>query len=248
MFGRLRHPALPIVSSPINNRNNRNFINMKRKAEKAVILLSGGIDSAVSFYSAKKKGYKLTALIFDYNQRHKKEIEYAKRLINLNKAKFYLIKLNLSWAKSSLVNKKIKVPYGRSLNSRAIPSTYVPGRNIIFLTYAASLAESIGAEKIFIGAHIQDYSGYPDCRPQFLRDFQAALNSGLSNKKINIVAPLIKKNKKEIIRLGQELKVPFQFTWSCYQGGKYPCQRCDSCRFRIKAFKELGAGDPGLRK
>lgn len=212
--------------------------------EKGVILLSGGIDSATTLYFAKKRGCQLTALIFDYNQRHKKEIECARRIAQLNRIKYIIEKINLSWAKSSLTDKKIKVPVNRNLNKKEIPLTYVPARNIIFLSYAFSLAESIGAKKIFIGAHTQDYSMYPDCRPEFLQSFQKAANLGIKSKGIKIIAPLIDKSKKEIIELGIKLKVPFGLTWSCYKGGRFPCERCDSCRFRIKAFRELGLEDP----
>ncbi|MBU0694439.1 MAG: 7-cyano-7-deazaguanine synthase QueC [Candidatus Omnitrophica bacterium] len=212
--------------------------------EKGVILLSGGIDSATTLYFAKKRGCQLTALIFDYNQRHKKEIECARRIAQLNRIKYIIEKINLSWAKSSLTDRRIKVPVNRNLNKKEIPLTYVPGRNIIFLSYAFSLAESIGAKKIFIGAHTQDYSGYPDCRPEFLQSFQKAANLGIKSKGIKIIAPLIDKRKKEIIELGIKLKVPFGLTWSCYKGGRFPCERCDSCRFRIEAFKKLRLSDP----
>ena len=159
-----------------------------------------------------------------------------------------MIKINLSWTKSSLTQRKMKVPLNRDLTKKEIPSTYVSARNIIFLSYAASLAESKGAKRIFIGAHIQDYSGYPDCRPEFLLAMEKVLNLGLKEKGIKIDAPLIDKNKKEIIKLGKELDVPFHLTWSCYKGGKFPCGRCDSCRFRINAFHELGLVDPLLEK
>jgi len=212
--------------------------------KKGVILLSGGMDSATTLYFAKKNGYKLTGLIFDYGQRHKKEIEFAKKIAECNRVKYYIEKIDVSWTPSSLTNLKINVPSNRNLTKDEIPSTYVAGRNIIFLSYAGSLADSIGAKTIFIGAHIQDYSGYPDCRPQFLLSFEKALNNGLRSKGIKVVAPLLKKDKKQIIKLGIKLGVPFEYTWSCYSGGKKPCQKCDSCRFRLQAFNELGIVDP----
>lgn len=212
--------------------------------KKAVILFSGGLDSATAFYFAKKKGYTLTALVFDYHQRHKKEIGAAKKIIRLNKVRHHLVKADLSWTHSSLTDAKKHVPINRNLSARKIPSTYVAARNIVFLSYAFSLAESIGAKKIFIGAHIQDYSGYPDCRPEFLKAFEKAVNKGMKQAGIKIEAPLIKKSKKEIITLGLKLGVPFGHTWSCYEGGAKPCGKCDSCRFRINAFKELGLIDP----
>ena len=216
--------------------------------KRGVILLSGGIDSAVTLYFAKNKGYQLKALIFDYNQRHKKEIECAKKIAGLNKIDYRIIKCDLSWVKSSLTKKKLKVSWQRNLKGRDIPLTYVSGRNIIFLSYAASLAESIKAKAIFIGAHIQDYSGYPDCRPDFLNSFQRALNLGLKDRGLKIVAPLLNKKKRDIIRIGIKLGVPFESTWSCYQGRKFPCLRCDSCRFRIGAFSKLGLQDPLIKK
>jgi 7-cyano-7-deazaguanine synthase len=211
-----------------------------------VILLSGGLDSAVTLYLAKKRGYKLTALLFDYNQRHKKELECAKNIAGLNKIPYFVEKIDLSWVKSSLTNQKIKVPTKRSLGSKDIPVTYVAGRNIIFLSYAFSLAESLKARSVFIGAHVQDYSGYPDCRPEFLWQFNQAVNLGMKDNEIKLVAPLIDKSKKEIIKEGLDLKVPFKYTWSCYNGAAKPCLKCDSCRFRIKAFQELGMKDPVL--
>lgn len=216
--------------------------------EKGVILLSGGVDSTTTFYFAKKYGYRLFALIFDYHQRHRKEIECAKKITYMNKVPYHIIRTDLPWTKSSLTQRDIKVPANRDLHKKEIPMTYVAGRNIIFLSYAFSLAESIGAKKIFIGAHTQDYSGYPDCRPEFFQGFQAAANSGLKYKGIEIIAPLLNKNKKEIVKMGLDLGVPFEYTWSCYQGGKFPCQKCDSCRFRIQAFKALRVFDPLLKR
>ncbi|MBU1121657.1 MAG: 7-cyano-7-deazaguanine synthase QueC [Candidatus Omnitrophica bacterium] len=215
--------------------------------KKGVILLSGGLDSVTTLYLAKKKGYKLTALIFDYKQRHRKEIQCAKKIAQLNKIDYYVEKIDLSWTKSSLTDKKKAVPLNRNLTKEEIPSTYVAGRNIIFLSYAFSLAESIGASSVFIGAHVQDYSGYPDCRPEFLMSYQSAVNLGMEKSNIKIVAPLIDAGKKDIIKKGIKLGVPFQHTWSCYKGGKMPCCKCDSCRFRINAFRELGMEDPLLK-
>jgi len=213
--------------------------------ENAIILLSGGIDSTTTLYIAKRK-YNLIALIFDYGQRHKKEIDCAKKIASLNRIKFYIVKIDLNWANSSLVNKNIKIPLDRDLNINNIPNTYVPARNIIFLSYAFSLAESLSIKNIFIGAHSQDYSGYPDCRIEFLKKFNYAVNLGLKSNNIKIIAPIIDKNKKEIIKIGLKLNVPFKYTWSCYSGLKKPCLRCDSCRFRINAFESLGLKDPLL--
>lgn len=219
----------------------------KKKLEKGVILLSGGADSVTTFYWAKNEGYDLTAIIFDYKQRHKKEIKCAKNIAEINKLKYFLVKGDLSWTKSSLTDKRIKVPSKGEIIKDEIPVTYVSGRNIVFLSYAFSLAESIGAKYVFIGAHIQDYSGYPDCRPEFLDKFEEMANLGLKNKGIKLLAPLILKNKKEIVKMGIDLGVPFEYTWSCYKGMRNPCRVCDSCRFRIQAFNELGLKDPLLK-
>jgi len=130
-----------------------------------------------------------------------------------------------------------------------VPSTYVPARNIIFLSFALSFAETIKASAIFIGAHAQDYSGYPDCRPEFFKAFEKTAKTGTaSGDKIKIIAPLLHKNKSQIIRLGQRLGVPFELTWSCYRGKKYPCGKCDSCYYRAKGFKEAGFLDPLLER
>lgn len=226
----------------------RRIPRVNKSGNKGVILLSGGMDSAVTLYLARKYGYRLTALIFDYGQKHRKEIYCARRLARLNRLKYYVVSLKLPWAKSSLTQKTLRVPSHRDLKKKEIPSTYVSGRNIIFLSYAASLADSLRAKTIFIGAHIQDYSGYPDCRPEFLDNFEGCINSGLKEKGIKVVAPLVDKNKKEIIEIGVKLGVPFALTWSCYKGGRTPCGVCDSCRFRKNAFQELGLRDPLLEK
>jgi 7-cyano-7-deazaguanine synthase len=133
-------------------------------------------------------------------------------------------------------------------NDKQIPPTYVPGRNIIFLSFALSFAEIEKAEAIFIGAHCEDYSGYPDCRPKFYRDFRrvslSGTKAGVEGRPVRIITPLISKNKSQIIRIGSKLNVPFGLTWSCYQGGKRPCGECDSCFYRAKGFKEAGIEDP----
>lgn len=220
--------------------------------KKAILLLSGGLDSGVTLYYAKNKNFDVSCLTFDYHQRHLKEIIKAKLLAKKAKAEHIIIKLGLPLKGSALLDKNLKLP-GESLlrNSGKIPITYVPARNIIFLSYALFYAELKAADSIFIGANVIDYSGYPDCRPEFLKAFMKA--AGLGTKRgeekrpIKIVAPLIKKSKSDIIRLGLKLKVPFEYTWSCYAGGKFPCGVCDSCRFRLKGFKEAGLDDPLLK-
>ena len=215
--------------------------------KKAIVLLSGGVDSSTSLYIAKKQGFKVHALIFDYGQRHKKEISCAKRIAKKAKITYEVIKLSFPTIGSALLDKKTKVPTNRSLKKikSKIPATYVPARNLIFLSVASSFAESINAKAIFIGAHTEDYSGYPDCREDFFSSFKKTINKGLkSGKKIKIYTPLIKKNKEEIIKLGLRLKVPFKSTWSCYNDSKNPCGKCDSCFFRKEAFRKLNIKDP----
>ena len=215
--------------------------------KKAIILLSGGMDSAVTLYLAAKRGFKTYALIFDYGQRHKKELNFAKKIAKKHKTPFFIIKLNFPWKGSALLDRAKTIPSGRSLNEikKGIPSTYVPARNLIFLSNAVSFAESIGADSIFIGAHTEDYSGYPDCRMEFFNSFKKTISSGTRDgKHIKICAPLVHMKKKDIVKLALKLKVPLNLTWSCYKGLRKPCEVCDSCIFRQKAFMEIGSEDP----
>ena len=223
---------------------------------KAIILVSGGLDSAVTLYYARERGYKCSCLIFDYGQRHRKEIEAAKKIARAAGCSCVVLKIALPWKGSALLDKKITIPGSAKVSkfhgASAIPSTYVPGRNIIFLSFALSYAETIGAQAIFIGAHAQDYSGYPDCRPLFYRAFRNVIatgtKAGVQKRTIAIKTPLLHKSKAGIIRAGSRLGVPFALTWSCYRGGKVPCGRCDSCFYRRKGFEEAGMKDPLLRQ
>lgn len=216
-------------------------------------MLSGGLDSAVTLYFARKNGFEPLCLIFDYGQRHKREIVSARRIALKAGCKFEIVKINLPWNGSALLDKKMKLsvskpqPPGSRLQAPShIPTTYVPARNIIFLSFALSYAEAIGSETVFIGAHAQDYSGYPDCRPEFFKAFARVIKTGtkagVEKRNIRVIAPLLNKNKADIIRLGSYLGVPFKLTWSCYFGGKTPCGKCDSCYYRAKGFKEAGVG------
>lgn len=213
--------------------------------KKAIVLLSGGLDSATTLYFAKDRGFNCSCLIFDYGQRHKKEIESAEKIAQAADCHYELLKINLPWKGSSLLDKKLQVAnYKPRLT---IPPTYVPARNIIFLSFALSFAESAGAKAIFIGAHAQDYSGYPDCRPEFYKAFNKVIavgtKAGVEKRRIKIETPLINKNKAQIIRLGAKLRVPFNLTWSCYRAGSRPCGKCDSCYYRAKGFKAAGIRD-----
>jgi 7-cyano-7-deazaguanine synthase len=219
--------------------------------KKAVVLLSGGLDSAVTLYSAKAEGYECHCLTFDYGQRHKKEIEQAGRLARIAGAAIRLVELKLPWGGSSLLDKHADIPRDRSVAEigSGIPNTYVPGRNTIFLSIAASFAESIGAEAVFIGAHSEDSSGYPDCRMEYLELFNGMVKRGTRaglEGALELRFPLIDKGKAQIITLGKSLGVPFEFAWSCYEGGPDICMRCDSCVLRAKGFKEAGLKDPAL--
>jgi 7-cyano-7-deazaguanine synthase len=233
---------------------NNGKIRLSKK--RAVVLLSGGLDSAVTLYLAKKDGFGVTALIFDYGQRHKREIPAARKIARHADCPYQIIKLTFPWKGSSLLDKRIDIPKPASLRAcepaNSIPSTYVPARNIIFLSYAASFAEASRASAVYIGAHAQDYSGYPDCRPEFYLAFGKMLScgtkAGVENKKIEIKTPLINKTKAQIIKTGAELNVPFELTRSCYNGGRAPCGKCDSCYFRSKGFSEAGIADPILKR
>lgn len=214
---------------------------------KAIVLLSGGLDSATVLFYAKAKGFTPHCLVFDYGQRHRKEIEQAKKLARAARAPLRVMKIALPWQGSSLLDKNARLPVHGRINAKKIPSTYVPARNIIFLSFAASFAEALGAKAVFIGANAIDYSGYPDCRPEFFDAYQKmlarGLKAGVQGKALKIYTPLIKKTKAQIIKMGLRLNVPYHLTWSCYRGGKVPCGICDSCRLRQKGFEALGISD-----
>ncbi len=218
----------------------------------AVCLLSGGLDSAAALYCAVHEGYQPIALSIDYGQLHKREIESAKQIAGQLEIEHQILSIRLPWGTSSLIDSSIPIPENRSLKdlSKDIPNTYVPARNTIFLSFAASMAEANHATAIFIGANALDYSGYPDCRPEYLRQFEKVMKlgtkQGQEGKAIEIKAPLIRLAKSEIIKLGVKLGAPLELTWSCYKGGKVPCQVCDSCLLRRKGFEEAKLRDPAL--
>lgn len=215
--------------------------------KKAVVLLSGGLDSSTTLYYAKSRGYDCACLIFDYGQRHRKEVETAKRIARSCKVPYQVVRFTMPWKGSALLDKKIAVPKGRRIG-KAIPPTYVPSRNTVFLSFGVSYAEAIGASAVFIGANAVDYSGYPDCRPLHYRIFNELIRfgtkAGIEKKKIEVLTPLINMTKADIINLGQKLGVPYHKTWSCYSGGRRPCGECDSCVIRVKGFREAKIADP----
>lgn len=219
---------------------------------RAVVLLSGGLDSTTAAAVAKRGGFDLLALTVVYGQRHAREVESAKRVARaLGAREHKVVRAPLdAFGGSALTDRRIAVPKGRSVAQmgRDIPVTYVPARNTVFLALAAAFAEARSAQAIYIGANALDYSGYPDCRPAFLRAFERALErgtkTGVEGRPIRIRAPLLRKSKAQIVRLALRLRAPIHLTWSCYLGGRAACGVCDSCLLRLKGFKEAGAVDP----
>lgn len=219
---------------------------------KAVILLSGGLDSSTVLYQARKDGLDCYALSFDYQQRHRRELAAAQEVARFAGAQEHqVVSFDLRlWGGSALTDNQIDLPSDRSLSQmgQSIPITYVPARNTIFLSFALGYAEAIGASRVYIGVNALDYSGYPDCRPDYIQAmqevFRLGTKQGLEGEPIKIVAPLIDLRKTEIIQLGNSLGVPWEKTWSCYAGGEKACGVCDSCRLRLAAFEELGLKDP----
>ena len=212
---------------------------------RAVCLLSGGMDSCVSAFVAKNEGYTIYALTFNYGQRNRKEIECAKEIAKALEAKEHLIiNADLRSIGGSALTDDMEIPE----KGEGIPPTYVPARNTIFLAYALAYAEARNADAIFIGANAIDYSGYPDCRAEYIQAMQKVANigtkRGVEGKSIKIIAPLINLSKAEIVKKGVELGAPFEKTWSCYRETEKACGRCDSCRLRLKGFKEAGIKDP----
>jgi 7-cyano-7-deazaguanine synthase len=221
--------------------------------KKAVILLSGGLDSTTCCAIAKSEGFDLYALSFSYGQRHSVELAAAKRAARFFSVKKHLIVTidNAALAGSSLTSKK-PVPKNRSARQigSTIPSTYVPARNTVFLAYALAYAETIGSRDIFIGVNALDYSGYPDCRPGYIAAFEKMANcatkAGVEGKRLKIHAPLINLTKAQIIRRGLNLGVDYAITHSCYDptASGAACGACDSCLLRKKGFEEAGVKDP----
>ncbi|MBD2418684.1 7-cyano-7-deazaguanine synthase QueC [Anabaena cylindrica FACHB-243] len=218
---------------------------------KAVILLSGGLDSSTVLYQARADGCECYVISFDYQQRHQRELKSALLIAQaVGVVKHQVVNFDLrQWGGSALTDHAIALPQERSLDemSQNIPVTYVPARNTIFLSFALAYAEAIAAQRVYIGVNALDYSGYPDCRPDYIQAmqevFRLGTKQGLEGQPINIVAPLINLKKTEIIQLGNQLGVPWELTWSCYAGGEVACGVCDSCRLRLAAFAELGLKD-----
>ncbi|MEA1981571.1 MAG: 7-cyano-7-deazaguanine synthase QueC [candidate division Zixibacteria bacterium] len=225
----------------------------KNTEKKAVILLSGGIDSYTTAAIALKDKFQIYAISFDYGQRHKYELKSAKKVAGSLEIKNHLtIKLDLRQVGGSALTDNIEVPKNQPLENigNEIPVTYVPARNTIFLSIALGYAETVGANHIFIGANAVDYSGYPDCRPKYLEAFEKMANlatkATVEGSQINISAPLLNMSKSEIIQKGQKLGLDYSLTISCYdppENGQ-ACGNCESCLLRQKGFKEAGIEDP----
>jgi 7-cyano-7-deazaguanine synthase len=228
---------------------------MDDQKPKAVVLLSGGLDSTTTLGVARDQGYTLYALTFRYGQRHQIEIEAAKRIAHhFQVVQHKIFDVDLSSFGGSALTADIRVPKGRGLDeiSKDIPITYVPARNTIFLSLALAWAEVLGARAIFIGVNALDYSGYPDCRPKFIEAFETMANlgtkAGVEGEKIRIHTPLINLSKAQIIKKGLESGVDFSLTSSCYDpslDGK-ACGKCDACLLRLKGFAEAGIKDPAI--
>lgn len=222
--------------------------------KRAVVLLSGGVDSSTVAAIAKREGYRLHLLSIRYGQRHGREIGAAEKVaVALGADAHLIIDFDLRTIGGSALTDHIDVPKGRSETeiARAIPVTYVPARNTIFLSLALALAERVESEDIFFGANQLDYSGYPDCREEYIRAFERMANlatkAGVEGKsRVKVHVPLIRMTKAEIIKKGLELGMDYELTWSCYDpaAGGLACGRCDSCRLRLKGFKEAGLEDP----
>jgi len=220
---------------------------------KAVVLLSGGLDSYTAAAIARSLGFELHALTVRYGQRHAREVEASRAVARaLGVVRHLELDVDLSGFGGSALTTRDPVPKDRPLAEAQIPSTYVPARNTILLSLALSWAEAIGARDIFIGVNALDYSGYPDCRPEYIRAFEQlaklATKAGVQGSPFTIRAPLLLMSKAAIIRRGLQLGLDYGLTWSCYDpmpDGR-PCGSCDSCRIRAKGFEEAGAPDPLL--
>jgi 7-cyano-7-deazaguanine synthase len=219
--------------------------------KRAVVLVSGGLDSATTLAIANRDGFRPHALSFDYGQRHKVELAAAKRVVrSLGAADHRIAQIDLRIFGGSALTGDMAVPKDRETKTNYIPVTYVPARNTIFLSYALAWCEALGAADIFIGANAIDYSGYPDCRPEFISAFEhlagLATKAGVEGTAFRIHAPLISMSKADIIRKGTELGVDFSITHSCYDPTEQglACGKCDSCRLRLAGFRDAGLTDP----
>jgi 7-cyano-7-deazaguanine synthase len=214
-----------------------------------LVILSGGLDSTVCMALAARDTGGVLALTFDYGQRHRVEIDRAALVAEHYGAEHLVVVLDASrWGGSALTDPTIEVPEAAA--DDAIPVTYVPARNLVFLAVAMGVCEARGADVVYLGVNALDYSGYPDCRPEFVRAFEAAaalaLKRGVEGNPVEVRTPLIALTKADIVRLGVSLGAPLHLTWSCYRGDDEPCGRCDACALRSKGFAEAGVSDPAM--
>jgi 7-cyano-7-deazaguanine synthase len=224
-----------------------------------LVILSGGLDSTVCMaLAAQRADRPPLALTFDYGQRHRTEIDRAAGVAGHYRSEHLVVHLDTSaWGGSALIDPSQEVPSAASGAddlgdpSSSIPSTYVPARNSIFLSVALGVAEARDLDSVWIGVNAVDYSGYPDCRPEFIDAFRQVAATGqkrgVEGRPIEIVAPLIESSKAGIVRTGLDLGAPLHLTWSCYRGGEQPCQECDACVLRARGFAEVGVPDPSLQ-
>ena len=218
----------------------------------AVVLLSGGLDSSTALALTAESGCEVIALTFSYGQRHSRELDSAKKVAEHFQVKRHIIiDLDIgAHLRSALTQTSMDIPVGAddATSDDSIPSTYVPARNIIFLSIASAVAESVDADKVVIAANSVDFSNYPDCTPKFVEAYQQVLEvgtkRGVEGRAVEVDAPLLRMSKAEIVREAVRLGVPLEHTWSCYSGGEKACGVCDSCRLRLKGFREAGKEDP----
>jgi 7-cyano-7-deazaguanine synthase len=223
-----------------------------------LVILSGGLDSTVCMAIAARDAGGVLALTFDYGQRHRVELDRAALVAAHYGAEHLVVTLDASrWGGSALTDPTIEVPEAvvpevqPGGDADAIPVTYVPARNLVFLAVAMGVSEARGADVVYLGVNALDYSGYPDCRPEFVRAFEAAaalaLKRGVEGNPVEVRTPLIDLTKADIVRLGVSLRAPLHLTWSCYRGDDRPCGRCDACALRSKGFAEAGVPDPAMQ-
>jgi 7-cyano-7-deazaguanine synthase len=221
-----------------------------------LVILSGGLDSTVCMALATRdtRGTRdVLALTFDYGQRHRTELDRAALVARHYGVEHLVVALDAArWGGSALTDPSIALPDASAAGeaSGGIPVTYVPARNLVFLSIAMAVAEARDIDAVYLGVNALDYSGYPDCRPEFVRSFAAtaalALKRGVEGDPVEVRTPLIDLTKADIVRLGSTLDAPFHLTWSCYRGNEHPCGRCDACALRAKGFAEAGVPDPAL--
>lgn len=226
----------------------------RRALRGSVVLLSGGMDSATCLALAARKSHPVHALTVVYGQRHLREIDSARALSRYYRlAHHAVLPIPIGpLLDSSLTDRHRRLPHAGSARAPRIPTTYVPARNTLMLAAALGYAESHRLGEIYLGVNAIDYSGYPDCRPEYLRAFERlarlATRVGVEeHRSIRVRAPLLRKSKAAIVRLGERLGVPWKLTWSCYAGGRFPCGRCDACRLRSRGFSEARVIDPTVR-